>query len=246
MPPPPPSRVPVGARVPPREPAAVPFPARWGREGDENVPQEREVTLPFLAGILDALPNPVFVKDERHRWVLAQRAVLPAHGPRAGRALGHSDHEFFPRAEADEFWRKDDAGLRHRRVVRTRSTSPTAPARSTSSSPARPSSSTRWAVASWSGSSPTSPSASRWRRSWSARATSWRAASPSAPRPSPAPTRSCARRTSTRTSSWPCSPTSCATRWRRIRNALWLLERPDATAGQAARPARPSTASSCT
>jgi PAS domain S-box-containing protein len=73
------------------------------------VPQEREVTLPFLAGILDALPNPVFVKDERHRWVLLNERFCRLMGRERGELLGHSDNEFFPPREADEFWRKDDA-----------------------------------------------------------------------------------------------------------------------------------------
>ena len=75
---------------------------------DRAAPLEREITLPFLAGILDALPNPVFVKDERHRWVLLNERFCRLLGREPTELLGHSDYEFFPRAEADEFWRKDD------------------------------------------------------------------------------------------------------------------------------------------
>ncbi len=67
-----------------------------------------ETRLPFLAGILDALPNPVFVKDERHRWVLLNEGFCRFLGRQRSELIGHSDYDFFPRAEADEFWRKDD------------------------------------------------------------------------------------------------------------------------------------------
>src|SRR5512142_1934208 len=73
---------------------------------DRTAPLEREITLPFLAGILDALPNPVFVKDERHRWVLLNERFCRLLGRERNELIGHSDYEFFPRAEADEFWRK--------------------------------------------------------------------------------------------------------------------------------------------
>jgi PAS domain S-box-containing protein len=75
---------------------------------EEGAALERERTLNFLAGILDALPNPVFVKDERHRWVLLNERFCRFIGRERSDLIGHSDYEFFPPAEADEFWRKDD------------------------------------------------------------------------------------------------------------------------------------------
>ncbi len=58
--------------------------------------------------LLEALPNPVFVKDERHRWVLLNEAFCRFIGHSRAELLGKSDHDFFPRHEADVFWRKDD------------------------------------------------------------------------------------------------------------------------------------------
>ncbi len=75
---------------------------------DRPAALEREITLPFLAGLLDALPNPVFVKDERHRWVLLNDRFCRLVGREPAELIGHSDYDFFPRAEADEFWRRDD------------------------------------------------------------------------------------------------------------------------------------------
>ncbi|HYD42832.1 MAG TPA: ATP-binding protein [Anaeromyxobacter sp.] len=74
----------------------------------QGVPLGREATLPFLAGILDALPNPVFVKDERHRWVLLNERFCRMMGRDRAELIGRSDFDFFPRSEAEEFWRRDD------------------------------------------------------------------------------------------------------------------------------------------
>jgi PAS domain S-box-containing protein len=63
----------------------------------------------FLESILEALPSPVFVKDERHRWVLLNDAYCRFMGYERARLLGKSDHDFFRKAEADVFWTKDDA-----------------------------------------------------------------------------------------------------------------------------------------
>jgi PAS domain S-box-containing protein len=67
-----------------------------------------EATLGFLAGLLDALPNAVFVKDERHRWVLLNERFCLLLGRAREELLGRADDEFFPKAEAEEFRRKDD------------------------------------------------------------------------------------------------------------------------------------------
>src|SRR5690242_1743009 len=67
-----------------------------------------ELAPPFLESILEALPNPVFVKDEQHRWVLLNDACCRFIGHGREELIGKSDYEFFPRSEADEFWRKDD------------------------------------------------------------------------------------------------------------------------------------------
>ena len=77
-------------------------------QADQIVPEERDVALLFLSGLLDSLPNPVFVKDERHRWVLLNERFCRLMRRKREELLGRSDREFFPAAEADEFGRKDD------------------------------------------------------------------------------------------------------------------------------------------
>ena len=62
----------------------------------------------FPGSILEGLPNPVFVKDEQHRWVLVNEAYCCFMGYERSQLLGKSDYDFFPKAEAEVFWSKDD------------------------------------------------------------------------------------------------------------------------------------------
>ena len=64
-------------------------------------------TLELLHTLLDALPNPVFIKDEEHRWVLFNDGFCRFIGYPREALIGKSDYDFFPKAEADIFWRKD-------------------------------------------------------------------------------------------------------------------------------------------
>ena len=73
-----------------------------------RVQAELDWAREFLASVLNALPSPVFVKDEAHRWILLNEAYCRFMGYGLTELLGHSDYDFFPRAEAEVFWQKDD------------------------------------------------------------------------------------------------------------------------------------------
>lgn len=62
----------------------------------------------FLSGIIDALADPVFVKDREHRWVLLNDAYCRFMGYPRNELLGRSDPDFFPAEEAAVFWARDD------------------------------------------------------------------------------------------------------------------------------------------
>ncbi len=61
----------------------------------------------FLRNIIDSVPDPVFVKDARHRWILFNDAFCKFMGRSPGELLGKTDYEFFPKNEADVFQEKD-------------------------------------------------------------------------------------------------------------------------------------------
>jgi PAS domain S-box-containing protein len=61
----------------------------------------------FLLNVINTLADPVFVKDEQHRWVVLNEAFCRFMGRQRTELLGRSDYDFFPKAQADVFWEKD-------------------------------------------------------------------------------------------------------------------------------------------
>jgi PAS domain S-box-containing protein len=61
----------------------------------------------FLDNIIDALDDPVFVKDEQHRWVILNHRACELMGRPRQELIGKTDHDLFPKEQADVFWEKD-------------------------------------------------------------------------------------------------------------------------------------------
>ncbi len=62
----------------------------------------------FLKKIIDAIGDPVFVKDRKHRWVLLNKSWCRFIGYRLDELVWKTDYDFFPKKEADIFWEKDE------------------------------------------------------------------------------------------------------------------------------------------
>jgi two-component system, sensor histidine kinase and response regulator len=62
----------------------------------------------LLLRILDSVPNPLFVKDAAHRWILVNDAWETFTGLPREAVMGKSDYDFFPKEDADIYWKKDD------------------------------------------------------------------------------------------------------------------------------------------
>ena len=96
--------------------AAVLPPRRAGAEGPVEVDmlllEEVTESPHILDSVLDGLPNPVFVKDEQHRWVILNESFCRFIGHPREALLGKSDYDFFAPREADVFWAKDDIVFR--------------------------------------------------------------------------------------------------------------------------------------
>jgi PAS domain S-box-containing protein len=65
----------------------------------------------FLAAIIDHVAHPIFVKDRTHQFVLVNRALSQMVGVPEAALLGKTDHDFFPREQADFFLLKDQEVL---------------------------------------------------------------------------------------------------------------------------------------
>ena len=62
----------------------------------------------YLNNILNVIPDPVFVKDREHRWVLLNDSYCKFMGYLREELIGKTDYDYFPQAEADVFWEKDE------------------------------------------------------------------------------------------------------------------------------------------
>ena len=67
-----------------------------------------QLDVAFLSQIVESIADPVFVKDDQHRWVFLNQAFCEFIGHNREDLLGKSDYEFFPKEQADVFWEKDD------------------------------------------------------------------------------------------------------------------------------------------
>jgi PAS domain S-box-containing protein len=62
----------------------------------------------FLRAVLDSSANPVFVKDEQHRWIEMNEAFCQLLGKSRDELYMKSDYDLLPKEQADIFWAKDD------------------------------------------------------------------------------------------------------------------------------------------
>ena len=69
---------------------------------------ERRNAKQFLDKIIDVAPDPIFVKDRQHRWIMLNDAYCAFVGAERERLIGKSDFDFFPGEEARVFWEKDE------------------------------------------------------------------------------------------------------------------------------------------
>src|SRR4051794_20341997 len=58
--------------------------------------------------LLNAIADPVFVKDRQHRWVILNDACCELIGQERAALIGKSDYDVFPKSEADVFWTMDE------------------------------------------------------------------------------------------------------------------------------------------
>jgi PAS domain S-box-containing protein len=62
----------------------------------------------FLEDLINAIPNPLFVKDRQHRWVIVNDAFCRFHGLPREELLGKSDADLLPPERARTVFAEDD------------------------------------------------------------------------------------------------------------------------------------------
>lgn len=78
---------------------------------NENMRVNKFLTESFLMSILNSIADPVFVKDSKHNWMLVNDSFCTFIGHPREDLLGKSDYEFFPKEQADVFWKKDEEAM---------------------------------------------------------------------------------------------------------------------------------------
>ncbi|MBE9161019.1 PAS domain S-box protein [Tychonema sp. LEGE 06208] len=68
---------------------------------------ELKASKEFLNHTIDATPDPIFVKDEQHRWVVLNDAFCELMGKGRSELIGKSGYEFLPAAQANFFEQQD-------------------------------------------------------------------------------------------------------------------------------------------
>ena len=83
------------------------------RESSGEIERSRR----FLDAVVNAIPNPVWVKDAQHRWVLVNEALASLHGRSRQDLMGKSNFDIFPAQMAAAHWAEDDSVLTDPRAL---------------------------------------------------------------------------------------------------------------------------------
>jgi PAS domain S-box-containing protein len=75
------------------------------RDHDETAAYEQ--SLEFYKNVINSFDDLIFVKNERHEWVFLNDAACKFWGYQREALLGKTDHDIFPREEADIYWARD-------------------------------------------------------------------------------------------------------------------------------------------
>jgi twitching motility protein PilJ len=73
-----------------------------------QVEQQLKASEQFLNNILNAIPDPIYVKDEQHRWLTLNDAFCQYIGRSREELTGKSYRDFLPKEEADAYREKDE------------------------------------------------------------------------------------------------------------------------------------------
>ncbi len=76
-----------------------------------NLQEELKRSKEFLQSLIDTIPDPIFVKDRNHRWVVLNQAYCRFIGYPLEILTCRTDYDLFPQAEAEIFWQQNELVL---------------------------------------------------------------------------------------------------------------------------------------
>lgn len=75
---------------------------------DREAADNRAKAEDLVKKLINTAPDPLFVKDENHKWILLNDAFCEFVGYTREELIGKSDYDIFTKEEADIFWQNDD------------------------------------------------------------------------------------------------------------------------------------------
>lgn len=73
-----------------------------------HIQEELKRSKEFLQTVINTIPDPVFVKDKDHRWIILNHAYCKFIGYPLETLMEKSDYDIFPQHEAEFFWAQDE------------------------------------------------------------------------------------------------------------------------------------------
>jgi diguanylate cyclase (GGDEF)-like protein/PAS domain S-box-containing protein len=73
-----------------------------------HLKEELKRSKEFLQTVINTIPDPVFVKNKEHRWIILNQAYCEFTGYPLETLMEKSDYDIFPKHEADAFWSQDE------------------------------------------------------------------------------------------------------------------------------------------
>lgn len=70
--------------------------------------EELKKSKEFLNSVINTIPDPVFVKNQNHRWIVLNDAYCRFIGHSLEDLLEKSEPDFLPALQAEQFWQQDD------------------------------------------------------------------------------------------------------------------------------------------
>jgi len=78
---------------------------------------ELRLSTDFLNNMMDAVLNPIFVKDENHKFILVNTSFCKFVNKEREGLIGNDDSLFFPEDQVKIFWEKDDEVINYDKEV---------------------------------------------------------------------------------------------------------------------------------
>lgn len=80
----------------------------WDSSERKRLEEELRTAADFFNSVINAVPDPIFVKDGGHRFIEFNDAFCHFMGRTAAELRGLSDYDFVPKEQADIFWENDN------------------------------------------------------------------------------------------------------------------------------------------